>query len=88
MAVAEMALAMVLLVGAGLMINSIMQLQRVNPGFDATNVLTADFQMAEGGKNVQRIPGGDMERVTPAVSSFYQRLLEKTRALQGVESPR
>jgi putative ABC transport system permease protein len=86
LAVAEMALAMVLLVGAGLMINSIMQLQRVKPGFDATNVLTADFQMAEGGKNVQRIPGGDMERVTPAVSSFYQRLLEKTSALPGVES--
>jgi putative ABC transport system permease protein len=86
LAVAEVALAMVLLVGAGLMINSILRLQRVNPGFDANNVLSMEFQLVEGGKYLQRIPGGDMEKALPGVTAFYQRLLEKVSALPGVES--
>src|SRR5258705_2037193 len=86
LAVAEVALAMVLLVGAGLMINTMLRLQRVHPGFDANHVLTMDFQLPEGGKYVQRIPGGDMEKTLPSVTAFYQRLLEKTAPLTGVES--
>jgi putative ABC transport system permease protein len=86
LAVAEVALAMVLLVGAGLMINTMVRLQRVNPGFDANHLLTMDFQLPEGGKYVERVPGGDMEKTLPSVTAFYQRLLEKTSALPGVES--
>jgi putative ABC transport system permease protein len=86
LAVAEVALAMVLLVGAGLMINTIFHLQRVNPGFDGNHVLSMDFQLPEGGKYLERIPGGDMEKTQPAVTAFYQRLLEKTSTLPGVES--
>jgi putative ABC transport system permease protein len=77
---------MVLLVGAGLMISSILRLQRVKPGIDTSNVLSMDFQLAEGGKYVQRVPGGDMERVMPPVTAFYQRLIEKVSTLPGVES--
>jgi putative ABC transport system permease protein len=86
LAVAEVALAMVLLVGAGLMINTIFHLQRVNPGFDGNHVLSMDLQLPEGGKYLERVPGGDMEKTQPAVTAFYQRLLEKTSALPGVES--
>ncbi|HKV64086.1 MAG TPA: ABC transporter permease [Candidatus Acidoferrum sp.] len=86
LAVSEVALAMVLLTGAGLMINSILHLQRVNPGFEVANLLTMRIQLPEAGKYVQRVPGGDMERATPQVTAFYQRLLEKTAALPGVES--
>jgi putative ABC transport system permease protein len=86
LAVSEVALAMVLLIGAGLMINSILRLQRVNPGFDTTNLLTMRIQLPEAGKYMQRVPGGDMERATPAVTAFYQQLLEKTAVLPGVES--
>src|SRR6202140_3741120 len=86
LAVAEVALAMVLLVGAGLMINTIFHLQRVNPGFDVNHALSMDFQLPEGGKYVERVPGGDMEKTLPTVAAFYQRLLEKTSALPGGES--
>jgi putative ABC transport system permease protein len=86
LAVAEIALAMVLLVGAGLMINTIFHLQRVNPGFDVNHVLSMDLQLPEGGKYLERVPGGDMEKTLPSVTAFYQRLLEKTKVLPGVES--
>jgi putative ABC transport system permease protein len=86
LAVSEVALAMVLLVGAGLMINTIFHLQRVNPGFDPNHILTMDFQLPEGGKYVERVPGGDMEKTSPAVTAFHQRLLEKVSTLSGVES--
>jgi putative ABC transport system permease protein len=77
---------MVLLVGAGLMINTIFHLQRVNPGFDVNHVLSMDLQLPEGGKYLERVPGGDMEKTLPSVTAFYQRLLEKTAVLPGVES--
>jgi putative ABC transport system permease protein len=86
LAVSEVALAMVLLIGAGLMINSILRLQRVNPGFDSSNLLTMSIQLPEGGQYMNRVPGGDMERAMPAVNAFYKQLLERAAALPGVES--
>jgi len=84
--VSEVALAMVLLVGAGLMINTILHLKRVNPGFDYNRLLTMDFQLPEGGKYLERVPGGDMERTLPTATNFYTRLLDSVRVLPGVES--
>jgi putative ABC transport system permease protein len=85
LAISEVALAMVLLVGTGLMINTMLRLRGVNPGFDTTNLLTMSFQLPEGDKYMERV-GGDMEKAKPAVNSFYQRLLERVAALPGVES--
>ncbi len=86
LAVSEVALAMVLLVGTGLMINTMLRLRRVNPGFDTSNLLTMTIQLPESDKYMDRVPGGDMERAKPAVTNFYQRLLERISALPGVES--
>jgi len=87
LAVSEVALAMVLLIGAGLMINTILHLERVDPGFDAKNVATTYIRVPEqGGKYLVRIPGGDMEKPLPRVITFYQQLLEKVSALPGVEA--
>ena len=49
--IAEVALAVVLLVGAGLFIGSFVSLMRIDPGFDSRNVLTAQvFPRFEPGK--------------------------------------
>jgi putative ABC transport system permease protein len=86
LAVSEIALAMVLLVGAGLMVHSISRLRQVNPGFDPHDLLTFEFDLPEGGSYVQRVPGGDIERATPQVAAFYRQLLEKVSAIPGVTS--
>jgi len=86
LAVSEIGLAMVLLVGAGLMINTLLHLRRVNPGFVPENVLTMNIQLPEGGKYLERVPGGDMEKPLPSVTAFYQQLLGKLSAIPGVES--
>lgn len=86
LAIAEVALAMVLLVGAGLMINTMLRLQQVNPGFNTKNLLTMLVQLPEGGKYLERVPGGDMEKTLPSVTEFHQQLLEKIAALPGIES--
>lgn len=86
LASAEIALAMVLLIGTGLMINTMIRLRRVDPGFDAKNLLTMTIQLPEGGKYMERVPGGDMERATTAVNDFHERLLKRVAGLPGVES--
>jgi putative ABC transport system permease protein len=86
LAISEVALAMVLLVGTGLMINTMLRLRGVNPGFDANHVVTMFIQLPEGDKYMERVAGGDMEKAKPSVNSFYQRFLERASALPGVES--
>ena len=86
LAVSEVALAMVLLVGTGLMINTMLRLRGVNPGFDSSHLLTMMIQLPESEKYMERVPGGDMEKEKPGVNAFYQRLIERVSALPGVES--
>jgi putative ABC transport system permease protein len=71
--VVETALALVLLVGAGLMIKSFARLMDVNPGFSTENVLTAQISLPAA-----RHPNAAAGRL------FWQRLLEKARAMPGV----
>lgn len=73
--IAEVALSLVLLFGAGLMIRSFQQLQRVNPGFDSQNVMTMTLAVARS-----KFPS------PPQQTTFYQQVLERVRALPGVQS--
>jgi putative ABC transport system permease protein len=73
--VVEMALAVVLLVGAGLMLRSIWALQREPIGFNPQNVLT------------MRVSALAPTYATPEqVVAFFQTLLDRVRALPGVEA--
>ncbi|HEX8354383.1 MAG TPA: ABC transporter permease [Pyrinomonadaceae bacterium] len=73
--VIEIALSLVLLVGAGLMVRSFMRLQAVNPGFDASNLLTMRVMLPQA-KYTE--PGRQIE--------FFRRATERIRALPGVRS--
>jgi putative ABC transport system permease protein len=84
LAVCEVALAFVLLVGAGLMINSVLRLQRVDVGYNPENLLTGRVQLLSS-KYVQLL-GGDMKRVTPQAPLFYQQVKERLAAIPGVRS--
>jgi len=85
--VAEVALAMVLLVGAGLMINSLLRMLLPSPGFDPANVLTMTVLFPDtGGKYLEKSPGKPMERIPPKVTAYHQQLIEGVSALPGVES--
>jgi putative ABC transport system permease protein len=80
--VAEVALSMVLLVGAGLMMRGFLREQRDLPGFDTTRLLTADILLG-GTKYFDKTPQ-DMNLVTPQSEMFFDQLLERVRALPGV----
>ncbi len=73
--VAEVAIALVLLIGAGLMIRSFLYLQKVNVGFNPDNLLTLRVQLS-----------GTKYREGTTVANFYQQLTERLEALPGVES--
>ena len=85
--VSEVALAMVLLVGGGLMINSLLRLALPSPGFDPTNVLTMTVKFPEtGGKYLQKTPGKTLEKISPKVTVYHKLLIEGVSTLPGVES--
>jgi len=73
--VAQVALSMVLLVGAGLMMRSFAKLQSVDPGFDPENVLTGRIQLS-----------GERYRASDAASAFFQQAIDRVAKLPGVES--
>ncbi len=71
--VAEMALAMMLLAGAGLLIKSFSRLQAVDPGFRSEHALSFELSLPN---TIYRDP--------PQIISFYDRMVERMRALPGV----
>lgn len=73
--IAEIAVAIVVLVGAGLLLQSFRNLQQVDLGYDTGNVLTASVE----------IPDTQYPKQEQA-AAFYTGLMEKVKALPGVES--
>jgi putative ABC transport system permease protein len=71
--VGDLALALVLLTGAGLMLRSVQGLMDADPGFKADGVLTAQFSLV-----------GTAYAEDSAVLAFQNRVLEKANALPGV----
>ncbi|HEY7097916.1 MAG TPA: ABC transporter permease [Terriglobales bacterium] len=73
--IGNVAVALVLLLGVGLLVRSLQQLLEVHTGFDAHNVLTANVDVA-----------GPNYRKDEQFIAFYQQVLERVRALPGVET--
>ena len=73
--VSEVALSLVLLIGAGLMIRTFLNFQRVHPGFQPKQVLTASVPVS-----VQKF------RSSESRWNFYRQLKENLEAMPGVES--
>jgi putative ABC transport system permease protein len=73
--VSEVALSLVLLIGAGLMIRSLWELRKVQPGFDPQNVLKMTVPLPA---DRYSSPAGEV--------SFFQETLTRIRALPGVDS--
>ncbi|HYO99374.1 MAG TPA: ABC transporter permease [Pyrinomonadaceae bacterium] len=73
--VMEVAVSLILLIGAGLLINSFMRLRNVDPGFRAENLLTMQVELPQVKypEHAQR-------------TAFYNELLSRIEALPGVKS--
>jgi putative ABC transport system permease protein len=71
----EIALSIILLVGAGLLIHSFIRLQNVSPGFSPDNLLTTSLSVLK-----TKYPEPDQQ------AGFFHRTLESMNALPGVES--
>jgi putative ABC transport system permease protein len=76
--VTEVALALLLLVGAGLLMRSFGELLQVDPGFKPESVLTVQLELPMG----RGMPYANQSERT----AFYQQLLERLRVLPGVNS--
>jgi len=79
--IAEFALAMVLLVGAALLVRSFWRLQNVDAGFDGRNVLTARVWLPQPND-----PAAGKYFTHPARLALFDEILRRVRALPGVES--
>jgi putative ABC transport system permease protein len=73
--IAEVSLALVLLVGAGLMLKSFLRVLDADPGFHSENVLTMTVALPQ-----MKYPDAEKRR------AFYRQALEKVRVLPGVEA--
>jgi putative ABC transport system permease protein len=73
--VSEVALSVVLLVGAGLLIQSFVKLRNIDPGFNPQGVLTASISLPAG-----KYSSNEQLR------GFYQQAIEQASRLPGVES--
>src|SRR5262245_3384933 len=73
--VSEVALAVVLVIAAGLLLRSFDRLLRIDPGFNVKNLLTVNVNLP-----------ASRYQDNPRVTAFYEQLLERVRALPGVVS--
>ena len=73
--IGEIAVALILLTGAGLLIKSFSRLIQVNPGFDAERVLTFDLTVPDSKYHKEH-----------QISSFYQQLMERLSARADVQT--
>jgi len=85
--VAEIAVALVSLICAGLMINTVTRILRTSPGFNPEHLLTAEVRLT--GENYMDASAQDktgFNLIKPGVGIFCRQVLERVREIPGVES--
>jgi len=84
----QIALALMLLIGAGLMINSFIRVQKHDLGADPKNLLTFNFQwpISEGAKPAGKYHGVGLWDVSPRPAKTFDRVAERLRNVPGVLS--
>lgn len=73
--VAQVALTLVLLVGAGLLLRTILHLRNVNPGFDTNNIFTLKVGVSNS-----------LTKTPSSTRVAYEQLIERIRQIPGVEA--
>jgi multisubunit Na+/H+ antiporter MnhB subunit len=73
--IAEVAVSFILLIGAGLLINSFLHLRNLDPGFRTDHLLTMKVDLSE-----LKYPDGERRSV------FFEEVLRRVRTLPGVQS--
>ena len=71
--IAEVTMSVLLLVGAGLLVRTMLKMQRADIGFEASGLMSARIQLPEA-----RYPKGEQRRLA------FQRLMERARTIPGV----
>lgn len=84
--VTEIALALVLLICTGLMVNTLTRILRTSPGFAPEHLLTAQVRLT-GDKYIEstQIANPDLNVILPTVGHFCDQVLDRLRATPGVE---
>jgi predicted permease len=72
--IVQMALTLVLLVGAGLLFRTIRHLSKVNPGFDIQHIMTFKVGVSHS-----------LTKTAPSTRTAYQQLIERIRQIPGVQ---
>ena len=80
--VGQVAVALVLLTGAGLMTKSLWKLTRVSPGFQTERILTARLSLPPQYTNGYKYGMGQHREIT----AFQRKLLDRIREIPGVQS--
>src|ERR1700756_1378439 len=78
--VSELAFAVILMVGAGLLLRTLRDLLQENPGFNPTQVVAANIQLPNPNESE-----GDAYRDIPPKAAFDRELLRRMKAIPGVE---
>ena len=73
--IAEVSLAVLLLVGSGLLVKSLLNLQRVDPGLIAENLVTADIDLSAASYREER-----------EASNFFRELMRRVESMPGVQA--
>jgi predicted permease len=82
--VGELSLTVILLTGAGLMINSFLRLQAEDVGFNAAHLLTADVEL--DGAKYREFLEGNRQRVFPTTDDYFREVVDRLSKLPGATS--